>query len=216
VHDVLAELWPEAEIGVVADYHAAHRAAGSDICVIAGTGSVVCSRDADGRWVLDGGRGWILGDHGSSARLGQELLAWYVDQPDSVPASAASALCEILGTTDWRGVVSRVHSSSAPAATLGAVAPVLTALAEAGNERAVRIVEGQLSELARTTIRHASRRQATKPLTVGLVGGVWASPAAVAVFERALARRADLVQLVEAPVADPLDGALALVQIEAA
>ena len=70
---LLTDRFPGAEVHVAPDYVAAFLAAApdSDLCIVAGTGSVVCSRAADGSFPISGGRGWILGDHGGAARLGR-------------------------------------------------------------------------------------------------------------------------------------------------
>ena len=79
---------------VAPDYVAAFLAAppDSDLCIVAGTGSVVCSRAVDGSFLISGGRGWILGDHGGAARLGQAALEHYVADAQSVPAPFAAAV----------------------------------------------------------------------------------------------------------------------------
>src|SRR5262249_47577599 len=80
---------PGADSQGAPDYVAAFLAAprGTDACIVAGTGSVVCSRAADGGYRVSGGRGWILGDHGSAARLGRAALEHFVNHPAAVPAS---------------------------------------------------------------------------------------------------------------------------------
>jgi N-acetylglucosamine kinase-like BadF-type ATPase len=66
---LLSGRFPGANIHVAPDYVAAFLAApqGTDACIVAGTGSVVCSRAGDGGYQASGGLGWILSDHGSAA-----------------------------------------------------------------------------------------------------------------------------------------------------
>jgi glucosamine kinase len=75
IERVVRTRFPDAEIEVAPDYVAALMAADSDVdvIVVAGTGSIVCSRPR-GNVHCDGGHGWLLGDHGSGARLGREAL----------------------------------------------------------------------------------------------------------------------------------------------
>ena len=65
IAELLMARFPGAQVRVEPDFVAALLAApaGTDVCVIAGTGSVICSA-TDGGFAVSGGQGWILGDHG--------------------------------------------------------------------------------------------------------------------------------------------------------
>jgi N-acetylglucosamine kinase-like BadF-type ATPase len=194
VRRVIADLYPGVPLVVTPDYVAAYHTLPptTDVCVIAGTGSVVCSRRRDGSWLVDGGRGWILGDAGSAARLGQALLRWYVEDPGAAPEALIDAIARLFGTATWRDLVQQVHSSPAPAAWLARASPVLTAMAEQGDARAASIVRREMKALVATTVRQAQRIRAgegldeNRQVRVGLVGGVWTSRATKAAFRAAL------------------------------
>lgn len=105
---LLADRFPYADVHVAPDYVAAFMAAplGSDLCIVAGTGSVVCSRAADGSFPVSGGRGWILGDHGGAARLGGPHwnTTWLTSSafPRRSPPRSGSCSATVTGVP-WSG-----------------------------------------------------------------------------------------------------------------
>lgn len=187
VIDVLAGLLPDAELSVGADYLAAiHAVPGHDLWVIAGTGSLVAS-NGGGEVVVSGGRGWLLGDHGSGARLGRALLEAYVDDPE-VDVTLAAEVGGLAGSSEWLPIVRRAQTDPAPAAWMARFAPLLTARAEAGEGWAQALVAAQMTALAETAARHARRHLPGEvgTLSVCLHGGVWRSTLAVEAFSYAL------------------------------
>nr|WP_239523999.1 hypothetical protein [Geodermatophilus normandii] len=213
VEDVVSSLQPGACVHVVPDYVAAWRAVSpiADVAVIAGTGSVVCTPDDSGGWDVSGGRGWILGDHGSAARLGQALLGWYAESPSELPEWVRSELRTRYGSSDWHWLVRILHEGSAPASLLSRGAPILTALADQRHPRATEILRTEMALLAAMTSQHVTRLLgAEAPLRVGLVGGVWRAPSAVTAFAEALSSQHPTLRLADDRPRDPLDGAESL------
>jgi N-acetylglucosamine kinase-like BadF-type ATPase len=193
---LLVELVPDASVVVGADYLAALHGPGDyDLWVIAGTGSIVFSC-VDQAVVTSGGRGWQLGDQGSAARLGRALLEAYVEDPE-VDVTLAAEVNAIAGTKEWRDIVHRVQYGSSPAAWLGQFAPILTARAESGEGWALTLIKAELSALASTAARHVRRHsvEATNPVSVCLVGGVWRSTVTADVFRDHLERLLGCVEL---------------------
>lgn len=225
IRDLLRSIDGRAHIEVMPDYVAAFSAVSprADLVVVAGTGSVVCSPDGHGGWEISGGRGWILGDEGSAARLGQALLSWYVADRGDLPDWVGARVERLVGHSDWRSLVSVVHGTPAPAALLAAAASVLTELAESGDATARRLLREEMAGLARTVVQHADadsrhRPCSTEPrraMQAGLVGGVWSSPAAVREFAAALRELGGRVTLASTNPADPLDGAVRLARADA-
>ena len=216
IAELLAGRFPRATAEVVPDYVAALRAApaDTDVVVIAGTGSVVCSAAPGGRPAVSGGRGWILGDRGSASRLGQAALEWFCDEPDSDP-EAAALVRACLGLTQWRQVVSALSASTNPSALLARAAPVLTQAAERGSGWAVGKLNAEMGALAATTARHIERHveRSVGPgaeARVALAGGVWRSAAARAAFEAALTCDMRSSPVIMSPPLDPLAGAVRL------
>ncbi len=212
---LLARHFPDAQISVLPDYVGAFHAApeGTDVSVIAGTGTIICSRAPDGRYAVSGGLGWILSDHGSAARLGQAALEHVVNGPAPVRSSVVTALVQTFGTSDPRLIAHAVNSSPHPAHLLAGAAPLLTSAAEQGAAWAIRWLDTEMAELAATATHHI-KQNVSQPGTVhmALSGGVWESPACVKSFASAISRVSSRpVDVARAP-SDPIEGAVRLAQ----
>jgi N-acetylglucosamine kinase len=211
IERLLAGHFPDASLRVLPDFTAALMAApaGTDVCIVAGTGSVVCSQASDGSFRVTGGRGWILGDHGSAARLGRAALEHYVSRQE--PDSFADAISQLLGSSDWRAVVNAVHAAPNPAPVLARAAPLVTAAAERHLPWAVRVLDEQMEALAESAMLHIEQYLPAAPqVQVALSGGVWASRAARASISQALTQADRGSITVVRSVRDPLDGAVLL------
>jgi N-acetylglucosamine kinase-like BadF-type ATPase len=210
---LLTDRFPGADVLVVPDYVAAFLAApaGTDVCVVAGTGSVVCSEAADGTYPVSGGQGWILGDHGSATRLGRAALEQFVADPASANPSFTVAVEREFGASDWRLVVSAVSSARNPAPLLARAAPLLTAAAESSVPWAVDCLDAEMTTLAATAAGHIERHlSGAAELSVALSGGVWSSPLARSALIAALAQRCRCPVRVTRSSRDPVEGAVRL------
>lgn len=209
VTELLSGLLPGVALVVGPDYLAAiHAAPVHDMWVIAGTGSLVASWDTLAVSV-SGGRGWLLGDHGSAARLGRALLERYVDDPGADPALAAQ-VAAVAGTSDWREIVRQVQSGLAPGAWMAQFASLLCHRAESGDRWAAACLDQQMAALAEATGRHArSKLGRSDDLSVRLVGGVWRSSAATHAFEQFLGAVLSRPSVVSEPDLDLSLGAAA-------
>ena len=209
IERLIRERFPGAAVVVAPDYVGALMAAGSDadVVVVAGTGSVVCSRADAGPCRVSGGHGWIVGDHGSAARLGRSVLDHHCAAVGA-DASLAAAIEATYGTCDPRELISALHASQAPAAFLARAAPVLTAAAQHGNPWATGALDRQMQALATTTCEHVDRWSHPQA-RIALSGGVWGSAAARVAFERAVLRRLPGASVAPCAAA-AIEGALAL------
>jgi len=210
---LLARLLPGAQVSVMPDYAAPLHAAPTvtDVSVIAGTGSVVCSQAADGTYTVTGGLGWILSDHGSATRLGKAALEHFIADAAAVSESSRIAVEGVFGHSDWRIIARAVNSSAKPAQLLARAAPLLTAAAEQGDAWATRRLDCEMAALASTAARHIHQHVSRSgAVQTTLSGGVWASRAAVASFTAAITRLSGgQVEVARAPV-DPIEGAIRL------
>jgi N-acetylglucosamine kinase-like BadF-type ATPase len=213
IHKLLAELLPGAQVQVRPDYVAAVAAApeGTDVTIIAGTGSLICSRTAGGTFAVSGGRTWILGDHGSAARLGRTMLEWYCNDPDAAHGEFARPVAGAVGDSDWRQIVKLIRAAANPAVLLARAAPILTEAAQAGHPWATERLDAELALLATATLRHLDRHvQGRDPVRAALAGGVWTSSQAVSAFTAALTRLGPPCVLAAPSRLSPLDGAVRL------
>jgi N-acetylglucosamine kinase-like BadF-type ATPase len=187
-----SERFPSAALRLEPDYVAALRCFNTEpaTCVIAGTGSLVCSRDRDGDLVTSGGTGYLLGDEGSAYALGRRVIARYVEDSGSVD-ELGPAIARALGARNPDGVIAAVYWSDSPAMLLAQAAPILCDAADDGREWALALVSDEMSKLADLVKSHLARHVSRdRAWTVGLVGGVWTSEAARSAFERDLRDRA--------------------------
>ena len=214
VSSLLAKLFPHAAVQVHPDYVGAVEVApaDADVIVLAGTGSVVCSRTPEGACVTSGGRGWMLGDFGSAARLGRAALEWFCDDPVAAGAEFAANVGSLMGTCDWHEIVTALSSAPSPAAFLARAAPLLTCAAARGESWATRRLEMEMSALAAEVVRHVEQHLGGREVRrVVLSGGVWESPQAELCFRTVMARPLPRAGVVKC-VLSPLDGAVRLAE----
>ncbi len=155
------------------DYAAALRACpgGVEVCVIAGTGSIVCSRH-DGRLVKSGGGGYLLGDEGSGFQYGRRALSSYLRDVQSVSVGTGQAIFRIFHTSDPVEITARVYDSPAPGALIASLSSSLFRDAEARLPYALEGIRAECQELAGVVLRHI-QTYCPQAATVGLAGGVW-------------------------------------------
>jgi len=158
-----------------------------DVCVIAGTGSIVCSRDEHGAVMTSGGEGHALGDRGSAYRLGERarrIVGADLPSPSRSPSPTAVA----------------------------ALAPHLTRAADRGEPAATREVAEEMGLLATLVAQHLRTYSPdTTTARVGMCGSVWRSTAATAAFVSQLRDRAHpATATVTNAVRRPVDAALDL------
>src|ERR1700756_4049699 len=120
---------------------------GPGILIIAGTGSNVLGRAADGAMYHAGGWGPALGDEGSGFWIGQEALRagfWAKDR--GVSTTLLSEIGEFWGTKSLGEIVEKANARPGP--DLPALAPIVARCADEGDELAVAVLERAGVELA--------------------------------------------------------------------
>jgi glucosamine kinase len=186
---LLEERFPGAKLGLFPDCAAAIWASSADttVVVIAGTGSVVCSKSQTGSIYCSGGTGLLLGDHGSAARFGAALLTRFLDDPNSMSVEVGAAIKSEFGAIDRPTLIRATHQSPLPVPSLGRLAPYLTEAAEDGQSWALESVRVEEIRLAGLTRRHLERHHfgVLEPV-VALAGSVWLSTLVRKEFESAL------------------------------
>jgi N-acetylglucosamine kinase-like BadF-type ATPase len=144
------------------------------VAVISGTGSIALGRDAQGTLARVGGWGHVLGDEGSGFGIGREALQCAVRAADG-RGPATALLDTILG--HWQlpapeALLERVYPTFDKTA-IAALAPLVLALARAGDPVACRIEARAANELALAIIAVTRRLNfVAGPLPVAFGGGV--------------------------------------------
>ena len=106
-------LTPMTHIEVASDLLGACRALGTEICCIMGTGSIAALYDAEtGDMGTASSLGYILGDEGSGAYFGRQVLSDYLK--DQMPAKAREAFEEEFGEITAESVITHVYQGQFP------------------------------------------------------------------------------------------------------
>lgn len=215
-HRFLTELFPAAKIRLEPDSYAALKASrpGTHICVIAGTGSVVCSEVA-GRYTKSGGRGYLLGDAGSAYRYGQDALIHYLQAPDDASEPMKKAIESRFGSLEENPIIARLYRAGSPQAQLAKLATALASDARNGYPYAVESIARWSGTLAGIVRDHADRYlSGIADLRVSLAGGLWEASAVYRnAFQQALCGALSDRNVEVSPVEQPpVRGAVLLAQ----
>jgi N-acetylglucosamine kinase-like BadF-type ATPase len=170
---LLQSHFPGAAIRAEPDYAAAFMACpkGTDICVIAGTGSLVCSRSGQ-TFLKSGGRGYVMGDYGAAYRYGRETLRYHLEE--ETLTEIEGDLVEVFGSCVETEVLANLYRSGPIAGKLARLAPVFAREASAGEPSALDFLQSETNRLAQQVVTHAERHLVEKTdLTVCLAGGLW-------------------------------------------
>jgi glucosamine kinase len=150
--------WAEREIGsivggkltVLGDQEIALDGAfmgGPGILIIAGTGSIVLGRAADGARYQVGGWGPAIGDEGAGFWIGQEAVRagfWAIDH--GVATTLLTEIGEFWRTTSLGEIIEKANDRPGP--DFPALAPIVVRCADQGDELAIAVLERAGTELA--------------------------------------------------------------------
>lgn len=211
---ILQQMFPGSNVRAEPDYTAAFYSSpqDTDVCVIAGTGSLVCSRGPNGM-VKSGGRGYILGDYGSGFHYGRDALVHFLDHPKTASPTLRQAIHELFETEHEGTIVASVYTSGTPPQTLARLAKVLGIEAKNGEPYALESLERNGAALADVVYQHVTRYlKPTRTLSVSLAGGIWkAAPIFKDRFQGLLSDRfPDRLVVVNRLTKPPLYGAVEL------
>jgi len=183
--------------------------AGPGIVVIAGTGSIACTRDARGQLLRAGGWGSAWDDAGSGYDLGRQAVRAALRALDSrgPRTSLGRVIARGLGLDGITGIVAlRLDPQR-----IASLAPLVIQAAGRGDKVARYLLDQagrDLAELALALIRRAGLKR--KRLPVVCAGGLFrSSPALRRSFARHLRRQAPGVQI-RVLRGEPVAGALTL------
>ena len=156
------------------DYTAAlYASPEADICVISGTGSLVCSR-SNGSIVKSGGRGYILGDEGSGFSFGRDALMHFLKHPEDSSKYLRDQILDVFGSLDESVLVTGVYKAPSPATILARLVKAVGHDAVDGQPYAVESVQKHMADLALLVSNHVRRNHPkAEKLSISLAGGVW-------------------------------------------
>lgn len=120
---------------------------GPGVLVMAGTGSNVAGRSADGRLTTAGGWGPALSDQGSGARIGQQALrdaALAIDEEQET--TLLPAILKLWNLKNFDELVG--YANQIPPPDFTKLAPVVVSCAEAGDAVAQHVLRREAEELA--------------------------------------------------------------------
>jgi N-acetylglucosamine kinase-like BadF-type ATPase len=148
------------------------------IVVIAGTGSMVFGRNADGRTARAGGWGYIFGDEGGGFDLTRQALrsALRHEEGWGVASTLKERLLAATGTPTVNELMHRFYTPEFPRPVIAALSSLVSDAAEEGDEEAQRILfdaAGQLVNYVEGVYRTIFQPMQTVP--VAYIGGVFKS-----------------------------------------
>ncbi len=211
--DILRQMFPGSQVRAEPDYTAAFYSSpqDTDVCVIAGTGSLVCSKGPNGM-NKSGGRGFVLGDYGSGFHYGRDALVHFLDHPKTSSATLRQAVVDLFGTDQEGAIITSVYSSGPPQ-MLARLAKVLGMDAKEGEAYALESIERNGNALVNVVTQHVHKYiHPSTNLSVSLAGGIWkAAPIFKERFQELLeARYPDRQIHVHRLTKPPLHGAVEL------
>jgi N-acetylglucosamine kinase-like BadF-type ATPase len=168
-------------VRVVTDARAAlegaHRGQPGVVC-IAGTGSIVIGRNAEGSEARAGGWGPILGDEGSAHGLVMQAIRSVLRAIDgSGPDTDLQAdLLPALGLGDWHEIIQAIYGGDFTRDRIAEACPVVLTAARNQDDVAIRVVQQGFSELGAQIGAVSGRLKLVSPVAVACMGGVFEEP----------------------------------------
>ncbi len=215
--DLLRDLAPHAKLRAEPDYVAALMACdpNTDLCLVGGTGSLVCSR-FQGRVVRSGGGGYLLGDVGSACQYGRAALHHFlVAGSAAISDNLKGAIVKQFDGLEENEVLAKLYRGGAPAARLAKLAPAFAKDVALGEPYAIQALREQTAALAGIVRAHVDRYHPGRTaLSLCLAGGLWeASPVFQSQLEAALGAALSETELRFTRIArPPVQGAVRLAQ----
>ncbi len=173
-------LWPES-IVICSDSAIALVGGIGDavgIAVMAGTGSQVFGQNRHGLTKRVGGWGYLLGDEGSGYNIAIQGLQAALKAYDGreSPTILTTDLQTSLGLTSIDGLIEVVYRRGWGATEIAALAPIVSAVADKGDQVAKKIINSAVEELSiATKVVISALFQPHETFEVVTIGSVWKS-----------------------------------------
>jgi N-acetylglucosamine kinase-like BadF-type ATPase len=172
---LLIERFPKAKVEVLPDYAAALVAAPpeSNLLIIAGTGSLVCSRTEAG-FRKSGGGGYLIGDEASGFQFGRIALKRYISEPSAASPAVRKEIENVFGAIAFEDVLPAIYRTPAPASLISKLAKAFASDLIAGEQYAIDALTEQMKMLASIAEQHLKTwHSGLKSVNICLSGGVW-------------------------------------------
>lgn len=177
---LLQQMLPRTRVFVLPDYAIALEGAtggAPGVLVIAGTGSIACGRDREGRFMRVGGWGYLVGDEGSGFWIGREAIRATLSAEEGWGEATLlrKMLADTFGTNDSGEWLSALYRTQNPQSLLAQIAPLVSEAAEQGDAQAKGILLTAADHLAGLVVHLAQHLHLPEDFPVCTVGGVWKS-----------------------------------------
>lgn len=175
--EVVRGVLPQALVVPSADYEIALVGAlgrREGVLILAGTGSLVYAVHAEGRSILLGGWGYLLGDEGSGYWLGLEGLRAILEAEDGLrpPSTLRDLLLTALRVKTPRDLIPCLYGEAIPPIQrIAGLAPLVLSAAAQGDAVACAIVERGAQKLAEMAYAAMHRLEMASP-PIAFAGGV--------------------------------------------
>ena len=118
--------------------------------LVAGTGSVCCGQDGQGRQARTGGCGYLIDDEGGGYAIGRDILAAAVRAMDNriPPTVLTELLKEEMGFENSRDIITWLYAPTTNKKEVAALSPLMTKAMNMGDEAALNIAHKAARELA--------------------------------------------------------------------
>lgn len=176
----LQRILPQARVLVLPDYAIALEGAtggAPGVLVIAGTGSIACGRDREGKLMRVGGWGYLLGDEGSGFWIGREAIRVTLAAEEGWGEATLlrKMLADTFGTNDSGEWLSALYRTQNPQSLLAQIAPLVSEAAEQGDAQAKGVLLAAAEHLAGLVVHLTRHLCLPEDFPVCTVGGVWKS-----------------------------------------
>ncbi|WP_251550438.1 N-acetylglucosamine kinase [Neobacillus muris] len=145
------------------------------VLVIAGTGSICCGMNGEGRSIRVGGWGHLIGDEGSGYRISLAAIQHIFRTIDGQeePSGIMDAVLSHLKLRTIQDLMNWVYKANSSINEMASLAPVIFDLADQGDTKAMEILSNASADLAhacRTAIKKLGLSE--KPFMLILGGGI--------------------------------------------
>ena len=184
---------------------------GAGILVISGTGCIAGGSNGQGQMHRCGGWGWLLDGAGSAMDIGRDGLAVSVQMADGRLADSPlrPALWQALGADSAQAVKAAVVAPGFGAAGFARLAPVVDALAQAGDSHAQCVIAQSAEALALMVQSVATQLHLAQPAVCGVGGALRHLQQLRQGFRATLQQHLPAARLQD-PAGDACSGALSL------